>query len=111
MDLAEHRSRLSGLLEAKLLRARALLLDRDPVAAFVNIRRSLKPTGRLTFVCWRALKQNPWMQAPLEAALPLLPPMAPSDPTAPGPFAFADAGRVEPSPCYRCLRGNSPREG
>jgi SAM-dependent methyltransferase len=67
----------------------------DPVAAFVNIRRSLKPTGRLTFVCWRALKQNPWMQAPLEVALPLLPPMAPSDPTAPGPFAFADAGRVE----------------
>jgi SAM-dependent methyltransferase len=67
----------------------------DSVAAFANIRRSLKPTGRLAFVCWRALKQNPWMQAPLEAALPLLPPMAPPDPTAPGPFAFADAGRVE----------------
>jgi len=67
----------------------------DPVAAFTNIRKSLKPTGRLTFVCWRPLKQNPWMQAPLEVALPLLPPMAPPDPTAPGPFAFADAGRVE----------------
>lgn len=67
----------------------------DPVAAFANIRKSLKPTGRLTFVCWRPLKQNPWMQAPLEVALPLLPPMAPPDPTAPGPFAFADAGRVE----------------
>ena len=35
----------------------------DPVAAFINIRKSLKPTGRLTFVCWRPLKQNPWMQA------------------------------------------------
>jgi SAM-dependent methyltransferase len=67
----------------------------DPVAAFANIRKSLKPTGRLTFVCWRPLKQNPWMQAPLEVALPQLPPLPPSDPTAPGPFAFADAERVE----------------
>jgi SAM-dependent methyltransferase len=67
----------------------------DPVAAFANIRRSLKPSGRLVFVCWRPLNQNPWMQAPLEAALPLLPPIAPSDPVAPGPFAFADASRVQ----------------
>jgi SAM-dependent methyltransferase len=66
----------------------------DPVAAFTNIRRSLKLSGRLVFVCWRPLNQNPWMRAPLEAALPLLPPIAPPDPTAPGPFAFADAGRV-----------------
>jgi hypothetical protein len=38
--------------------------------------------------------ENPWMQAPLQAALPLLPPVAPPDPAAPGPFAFADASRV-----------------
>jgi SAM-dependent methyltransferase len=67
----------------------------DPVAAFVNIRKALKPTARLAFVCWRPLKLNPWMHAPLDAALPLLPPLEPSDPTAPGPFAFADASRVE----------------
>jgi SAM-dependent methyltransferase len=67
----------------------------DPVAAFTNIRESLKPSGRLVFVCWRPLNQNPWMRAPLEAALPLLPPIAPFDPMAPGPFAFADAGRVQ----------------
>jgi SAM-dependent methyltransferase len=66
----------------------------DPVAAFVNIRKSLKPFGRLAFVCWRSPNQNPWMQAPLQAALPLLPPLAPSDPMAPGPFAFADSSRV-----------------
>ena len=35
------------------------------------------------------------MREPLEAALPLLPPIAPYDPMAPGPFAFADAGRVQ----------------
>ena len=67
----------------------------DPVAAFTNIRESLKPSGRLVFVCWRPLNQNPWMREPLDAALPLLPPIAPFDPIAPGPFAFADAGRVQ----------------
>jgi len=66
----------------------------DPVAAFANIRASLKPGGRLAFVCWRPLGENVWMQDPLCAALPLIPPVAPPDPTAPGPFAFADAGRV-----------------
>ena len=66
----------------------------DPVAAFANIRASLKPGGRLAFVCWRPVSENPWMQAPLQAALPLLPPVTPPDPTAPGPFAFADLSRV-----------------
>ena len=66
----------------------------DPAQAFANIRRALKPAGRLAFVCWRAFGDNAWMRAPMEAALPLLPPMPPMDPTAPGPFAFADAGRV-----------------
>jgi SAM-dependent methyltransferase len=66
----------------------------DPVAAFANIRRALKPGGRLAFVCWRPLAENPWMHVPLEAARPLLPPLKTSDPTAPGPFAFADADRV-----------------
>ena len=66
----------------------------DPVAAFVNIRRSLKPGGRLAFVCWRALEENPLDQLPLRAASPHLPPQPVHDPDAPGPFAFADAGRV-----------------
>ena len=34
------------------------------------------------------------MGEPLAAARPLLPPMAPPDPLAPGPFAFADPERV-----------------
>ena len=71
-----------------------LMFFSDPVAAFANIRRALKPHGRLGFVCWRSLQENIWMLAPLNAALPLLPAPAPADPTAPGPFAFADAARV-----------------
>jgi SAM-dependent methyltransferase len=66
----------------------------DPEAAFTNIRRSLKPGGRLVFICWRSLAENPWMQAPLQAALPFIPPVAPLDPTAPGPFSFAAPDRV-----------------
>jgi len=67
----------------------------DPAAAFANIRAALKPGGRLAFVCWRPLKENPWMSAPMAAALPLLPPQPAMDPLAPGPFAFADADRVK----------------
>jgi SAM-dependent methyltransferase len=66
----------------------------DPPAAFANIRAALKPGGRLAFVCWRAFADNPWMREPMEAAAPLLPPQPPVDPTAPGPFAFAEESRV-----------------
>ncbi len=67
----------------------------DPSAAFANIRSQVRPGGRLAFMCWQALPLNDWAFAPLQAALPLLketPPMP--DPTAPGPFAFADQDRL-----------------
>jgi len=66
----------------------------EPTAAFINIRRSLRPNGRLAFVCWRALAENPLDIVPLRAASPHLPPQPGPDPDAPGPFAFADADRV-----------------
>ena len=68
----------------------------DPVAAFANIRHALAPGGRLAFVCWRAMSENPLMTAPLQAALPYFAeqPAQPADPLAPGPFAFADRDRL-----------------
>jgi len=66
----------------------------DPAAAFTNLRRALKPGGRLAFVCWRRPDENPFMTAPLVAALQHVPAPPPPDPTAPGPFAFADPERV-----------------
>lgn len=66
----------------------------DPPAAFANIRKALKPGGRLAFVCWRPLAENAWMLVPMTAALRHLPPPAPPQPGAPGPFAFADPERV-----------------
>ena len=66
----------------------------DPAAAFINIRRSLRPNGRLAFVCWRALEDNPLDILPLRAASAHLPPQPAHDPDAPGPFAFANPDRV-----------------
>jgi len=66
----------------------------DPIAAFANIRRSLRPNGRLAFVCWRALEENPLDILPLRAASAHLPPQPARDPDAPGPFAFANPDRV-----------------
>jgi SAM-dependent methyltransferase len=62
----------------------------DPTAAFINIRRGLRPNGRLAFVCWRALEENPLDILPLRAASAHLPPRPPNNPDAPGPFAFAN---------------------
>ena len=67
----------------------------DPTAAFANILKGLKPSGRLGFVCWRPFAENPWMTVPLAAAQPFFPePTPPPDPVAPGPFAFADPDRL-----------------
>jgi SAM-dependent methyltransferase len=66
----------------------------DPIAAFGNIRRSLRPSGRLAFVCWRTLEENSLDNLPLRAASVHLPPQPACDPEAPGPFAFANPDRV-----------------
>ena len=66
----------------------------DPVAAFANLRTALAPGGRLAFVTWRALAENPWATVPLAAAAGLVPPAPTADPHAPGPFAFAERARL-----------------
>jgi SAM-dependent methyltransferase len=66
----------------------------DPVAAFANLRGTLREGGRLAFVCWQPREKNPWMMAPALAAAQHIPFPAPPPPDAPGPFAFGDADRV-----------------
>jgi len=66
----------------------------DPVAAFRNLARALRPNGRLAFVCWQSIHDNPWMSVPMMAAMQHITLDIPADPHAPGPFAFADAERV-----------------
>jgi SAM-dependent methyltransferase len=67
----------------------------DPVAAFANIRRALRPGGVLSFVCWQGVFDNEWMLVPGAAVAGVtgsLPPMP--GPDEPGPFSLADPGRV-----------------
>jgi SAM-dependent methyltransferase len=66
----------------------------QPDAAFANLRTALRPGGRLAFVCWQAVHENPWMLVPMMAAMQHLPPLPLPGPDAPGPFAFADAEKV-----------------
>jgi ubiquinone/menaquinone biosynthesis C-methylase UbiE len=66
-----------------------------PAEAFANLRRGLRRDGRLAFACFRAIRLNPWMTVPLDAAyehVPRLPKLGPEDP---GPFSFADPERVQ----------------
>ena len=66
----------------------------DPTAAFSHIRSLMTPGGRLAFACWQDLFANEWMIVPGAAVAEVLPLPVGDDPTAPGAFAFADAGRV-----------------
>jgi SAM-dependent methyltransferase len=66
----------------------------DPVAAFGNLRSALKNEGRLDFVCWRPVAENPWVAVPMAAAFKHIPRPPPSEPGTPGEFAFADRERV-----------------
>jgi SAM-dependent methyltransferase len=66
----------------------------EPALSFANMRRALRPSGRLTFACWREPRENPWLMMPLQAVyrhVPKLPQLGPEDP---GPFAFASEPRV-----------------
>ena len=67
----------------------------DPVAAFGNIRRALKPGGRMVFICWRTPSENPWATVPMRAAQPHLPPIERPGPEDPGQYSFGNRARVE----------------
>ena len=66
----------------------------DPARSFANLRRGLKPGGRLAFACWREARQNPWVILPLREATKHAPPLPEANPEDPGPFAFASEARV-----------------
>ncbi|MBH5336046.1 methyltransferase domain-containing protein [Streptomyces pactum] len=63
----------------------------DPVAAFGNIGRALRPGGRLAFVCMTALDGTDLGQV-LDAMAARLP--RPTGPDGTGPTSFADPDRV-----------------
>jgi len=66
----------------------------EPALSFANLRRALKPTGRLAFVCWREPRENPMLMTPLQAAYKHVPKLPQPGPEDPGPFSFASEERV-----------------
>ena len=65
----------------------------DPVAAFTNVHRAVRPGGSLTLLVWQSVAANEWF---IEFAGALAgdrePPSPPPD--APGPFAFGNPTRL-----------------
>src|SRR6185312_6959659 len=66
----------------------------EPAVSFANLRRALRPAGRVAFACWREPRENPWMMSPLQAIYQHVPKLPPQGPEDPGPFAFASEERV-----------------
>jgi SAM-dependent methyltransferase len=67
----------------------------DPVAAFTNFRRALRPGGRLALLTWQGMGENEWLtefRRAMTDGRDL--PAPPSD--APSPFALSDPKRVSP---------------
>jgi SAM-dependent methyltransferase len=69
----------------------AVMFFNDPVAAFGNIRRALRPDGRLVFACPQRMEDNTWFTVPVTALFGGIPSPPPSDP---GMFSLADENRI-----------------
>jgi SAM-dependent methyltransferase len=80
---------------ADLVFSRAgIMFFEDPVAAFENLRRALRPGGRVVFVCFRDRELNAWMTVPQAAAAAVVGREAQTAPDAPGPFSLAEEARL-----------------
>lgn len=64
----------------------------DPRAAFANLRRACVPSGTMSFVCWRALAENPMFTLGVDVLIDRMD--EPPPPIQPGPDAFADADQL-----------------
>jgi SAM-dependent methyltransferase len=65
----------------------------DPVAAFSNVRRALRPEGRLVLLVWRSPRENEWIRE-IRSSLAAGRDLPVPSPDAPGPFSLADPGRA-----------------
>lgn len=109
---AEERARAAGLAHARFILGDAqterfaeatcdamisrfgVMFFADPVAAFANMARSLRPGGRLVFAAWAAMPKNPWFSIGVNAAIAQVGKPAPVPPGTAGPMAFQDIGMV-----------------
>ncbi|SPH24604.1 Demethylmenaquinone methyltransferase [Defluviimonas aquaemixtae] len=71
-----------------------LMFFADPVAAFANLARALKPGSPLVFATWAPAADNPWSHVTKSAGMARLGAVPPDPPREPGQFAFAEPGYV-----------------
>ncbi len=65
----------------------------DPLAAFTNVRRALRPGGRLVLLVWQSFGRNEFLHRVLDALTPGRDTPLPPAP-GPGPLSLADPRRV-----------------
>jgi SAM-dependent methyltransferase len=111
LDLARRRAAAEGLTNVSFVQADVQIADLgdarydrvisrngvmffgDPVAAFTNLARTLRPGGRLVLLVWQTMADNPWFTAFRDAiAVGRQLPVPPPD--GPGPFALGSPDRV-----------------
>ena len=63
----------------------------NPVAGLRNMRRALRPGGRMVHIVWRDRADNPWLSMAKDVVLRFLPlPGADAQSCGPGPFSMSD---------------------
>lgn len=72
-----------------------VMFFQNPTAAFANLRKALRPEGRMTFICWRTPRENPWVAVPMSIAKRHVDWPEAAGVDGPGEFAFADRARFE----------------
>jgi SAM-dependent methyltransferase len=75
-----------------LSNAGAMFFD-DQVAAFANLRRALRPGGRIALMAWQRLEDNEWLMV-LREALAMGRDLPEPQVGVPGPYGLADRDQV-----------------
>jgi SAM-dependent methyltransferase len=65
----------------------------DPLAAFSNLARWLRPRGQFAFAVWGKPAENPWMTTVRSAVTEVIE-VETTDPDAPGLFRYADVSKL-----------------
>jgi ubiquinone/menaquinone biosynthesis C-methylase UbiE len=67
----------------------------NPVAGLRNMRKALRPGGRMVHIVWRNRADNPWLSMAKDVVLRFLPPPgADAQTCGPGPFSMSDESMV-----------------
>jgi ubiquinone/menaquinone biosynthesis C-methylase UbiE len=112
LDLARQDVEARGLTNVRLLRGDAeialpenefdfvfsrfgTMFFANPVAGLRNMRKALRPGGRMVHIVWRDRKDNPWLSMAKDIVLRFLPPPRENAQTCgPGPFSMSDEDTV-----------------